>query len=179
MRYLIPLFSVILLTTIVVGCGDAATSDVPNEIQGLKPVYSDGVNWNKIGSESARPIHHLGKMFYKDNLIFANEIGAGFHVIDNTDPSNPKPVHFLSIPGSKDISIKGNYMYVDNLEDLVTLDISDLSNIIEIDRQPGLYEAEKNFFPEGYTGYFECVDSEIGKVLYWEEALLVSPKCRM
>jgi len=32
-------------------------------------------------------------------------------------------------------------------------------------------------FPAGYSGYFECVDSEKGVVIGWEEATLSNPEC--
>ena len=45
-----------------------------------------------------RAVINSGKIYVKDNLIYLNEKGEGFHVIDNSDPQNPKPVAFIKIP---------------------------------------------------------------------------------
>jgi len=46
---------------------------------------------------------------------------------------------FIQIPGNKDVVIKGNLMYADNYTDLLTIDISDMDNVKEINRVEGVY----------------------------------------
>ena len=72
---------------------------------------------------------HPGKIYIKDNYLFINEKYKGIHVIDNTDPSNPKKAGFLRIPGCIDMAVKGNILYADNAVDLVAIDISNPDNI--------------------------------------------------
>ena len=52
----------------------------------------------------------------------------GVHIVDNSDPSNPTNLSFLSIPGNLDISIIDDYLYVDMFSSLAVFDISDLSS---------------------------------------------------
>ena len=70
-----------------------------------------------------------GKIFTMGNYIFLNEVDKGIHVIDNTDPSSPKNIAFIDIPGSMDLAVKGNILYADVYTDLVALDISNPLNV--------------------------------------------------
>ncbi len=83
-------------------------------------------------SVAARPpqaMHHPGKVYLRGNYVFVNEQFEGIHVIDNTNPAQPRPVSFLRIPGNVDLAVRGNLLYADNGPDLVTLDISDPARV--------------------------------------------------
>ena len=77
-----------------------------------------------INGNAAQPIKHAGKIYIKDNFIFLNDQNKGIHVIDNSNPSHPVSIAFLSIPGNLDIAIKGNTLYADMYTDLLALDIA-------------------------------------------------------
>jgi len=79
-------------------------------------------------SVAARPpqaMHNTGKIYLRGAYVFVNEKFEGIHIIDNTNPAQPRPVGFLRIPGNVDLAVRGNLLYADNGPDLVTLDISD------------------------------------------------------
>ena len=105
------------------------------------------------------------------------ESSWGVHVIDNTDPYSPQRIRFLQIPGCRDVAIRGNLLYADNVTDLVVIDISDLNDIALLNRVEGLYPEVDQQTPEAYEGYFECVDPSKGAVVGWETALLDDPQC--
>lgn len=146
-------------------------------VDGVKPIYAAEDDWDLIESSDPRPIQNLGKIYYKDQLIYVNERNKGIHIIDNTNPETPIPIYFISIPGSEDIAIKGNILYADNITDLVAIDISDINNVQVVKRIEGLYPDSKKTYPDGYSGYFECVDETLGIVIGWEETLLDNPTC--
>ncbi len=75
-----------------------------------------------------------GKIYFKDGIIFINEEMKGVHIIDNTDPSSPRNIGFIDIPGNMDIAIKGNTLYADSYVDMVAIDISDLDAPKEVSR---------------------------------------------
>lgn len=77
-----------------------------------------------IKSNAPRPVENPGKIYILGTTIFLNEIDKGIHVIDNTNPSQPRNVAFIDIPGNMDIAVKGTILYADLYTDLVTLDIS-------------------------------------------------------
>ncbi|MEM6379546.1 MAG: hypothetical protein AAF705_15175, partial [Bacteroidota bacterium] len=145
--------------------------------QGVRPIYADFEIWDEILSLPPQPIENLGKIYYKDPYIFVNERFKGIHVLDNSDPNNPVPIAFIQVFGSEDIAVNGDILYVDNYTDLVAVDISDLNNVKEVNRVKDLYSRESKAFPEGYSGYFECVEEIKGFVVGWEEAELLNPRC--
>jgi len=47
-----------------------------------------------------------GKIYVKDQFLLINEPNKGFHIYNNSNPSNPIKIKFLKVLGSSDISIK-------------------------------------------------------------------------
>ena len=118
----------------------------------------------KIQSEVPRVMKNPGKIYVKGNLVFQNDIGYGVHIIDNTIPAQALPVGFIKVNGSSEMSIKGNYMYVNSYNALVVVDVSDWQNVKEIKRvanafQKG-FESDRNvrhFIPPPEHGvYYDC-----------------------
>lgn len=94
------------------------------------PVYKTSTQVRaNIKSNSAKPIKNPGKLVLLGNYIFLNEVDKGIHVIDNSNPSSPITKYFIDIPGNVDLAVKGNTLYADLYTDLVTLDISDPTNV--------------------------------------------------
>jgi len=177
MKKLHLLFSFFLLTLLFFSC----LNDEPTEeliVEGLRPVYIMPEAADSVMSLPPQPITQLGKIYYKDNLIYVGERGQGVHIIDNTNPEDPIRMGFIQIPGNKDIVIKDNLMYADNYADLLTIDISDLDNVQEINRVEGVYPLHPQSYPDFYTGYFECIDPEKGFVMRWESVTLTNPACQ-
>lgn len=175
------LFLLTVISLVFLGCPiepvfDNQIVDV-GEVEGMKPIYSAVADWQEIVVKEPVIMEKLGKIYYKDGLLYVNEKFKGIHVIDNTDPSNPVKLKFIQIPANKDIAIKGNRLYADNYTDLVTLDITDLENIIVLSRVKDIYPKATQAYPEAYQGYFECVDESMGIVVGWEEATLNNPDC--
>jgi len=78
-----------------------------------------------VAALPAQAMHNTGKIYLHGSYVFVNEKFEGIHVIDNSNPAQPRPVSFLRIPGNVDLAVRGNLLYADNGPDLVTLDISD------------------------------------------------------
>ncbi len=97
----------------------------------FQPVYktTEEVRAN-IKSTSARSLDHPGKLFIRGNYIFLNDMDKGIHIIDNSNPSAPKSVSFIEIPGNIDLAVKGNTLYADAYTDMVTLDITDPLKVV-------------------------------------------------
>ena len=90
------------------------------------PVYKTTAEVRaNIKSNPAKDIQEPGKIVVLGNYIFLNEIDKGIHIIDNSNPSSPKNIAFIDIPGNEDLAVKGNTLYADLYTDLVTLDVSD------------------------------------------------------
>ncbi len=94
-----------------------------------KPVYKtlSQVRSN-IKARPAEDVKNAGKIYLYKNYIFLNEPGNGIHVIDNSDPSHPKNISFINIPGNVDLAVKDDYLYADSYSDLVVFNIADPAN---------------------------------------------------
>lgn len=90
------------------------------------PVYSTKAAV-KAGIKSSNPVsvQNPGKFYLIGKYIFLNEIDKGIHVIDNSNPADPKNISFINIPGNQDIAVSGNTLYADVYADLAVLDITD------------------------------------------------------
>jgi hypothetical protein len=96
-----------------------------NDYSEYKPVLIEKTALaNSISFQPPRQVCQTGKIYFKDNYIFLNEKYCGIHVFDNTNPSAPVNLGFIAIPGSVDIAMKNNVLYVDNAIDLVAIDLS-------------------------------------------------------
>lgn len=175
-NYLKYTLAFLFCATIFVSCFFQERMDIPDEVIGLAPIYaSEG--WENISVTGPQSIENLGKLYYKNPYIYATERARGIHIIDNTDPTQPEAISFIQIAGNADLSIKGNTLYANNVNDLVALDISDLNDVKVIDRLEDVYKVTGSDFPQGYVGFFECVDPELGQVVGWFETTLNQPEC--
>jgi hypothetical protein len=93
-----------------------------------------------VKSQASQSLEHPGKIYVKDNYLFINEIKKGIHIIDNTDPSSPKPISFLAVPGNIDLAVKGNILYADSYTDVVAFDISTPTAVKEVKRVTDVFQ---------------------------------------
>jgi hypothetical protein len=148
------------LSVLLESCTD--TCEVRNEMVYYKPVYTP-LSELRASVESVAPqsIKTAGKIYIKDHWLFVNEPGQGIHVIDNSNPASPAPLHFINIPGNYDFAINNETLYADSFIDLVAIDISEMSNIHETSRL-------ENVFPNYNTlGFY--LDVNAGLVTEWVE----------
>lgn len=146
------------------------------EGEGLKPEYISLDELYNIQNLPEQPVNQSGPIFLKDDLFFMLETRKGIHVYDVSDPEFPSYLTFFSIPAIGDFSIFDNRLYADSWRDLVTVDISDIFNIVEINRQQGIFTPL--LYPPLYNGHFECIDETKGAVAGWEETWLTDARCR-
>lgn len=135
---LLSFLILILLSLLYSGCKESCDKQL---VTYYDPVYVDIEEIKHISYEAPREIEAPGKIYYKDEFIFINEIDQGIHVIDNTNKTNPTTIGFVSIPGNKDLAARGDFMYVDSYMDLVILNISDKTNISETKRLGNVFDA--------------------------------------
>ncbi len=132
------------------------------KVIGWKAVYGADSSYKKVKYfNTPRAMSQAGKIYVFGNTIFQNDVGKGIHLINNTTPANAQRVAFIELGGNTDIAIKGNFLYANNYNDMVVIDISNINNPIEVKRfkqtfntsdafKPYLWQAPKD------TGYYEC-----------------------
>lgn len=108
-----------------------------------------------VNVREATDLEKPGKIYVRGNILFINEVKKGVHIIDNTDPKNPKNLSFVEILGNADIAVKGNVLYADSYTDFLVFDISQptqprLMKRIENAFTGGMVEGV-NWFTDGYS----------------------------
>ncbi|MEO8766027.1 MAG: hypothetical protein ABI416_17125 [Ginsengibacter sp.] len=129
----------------------------------FEPLYKTSAEVSaNIKSNPPKEIQNPGKLYISNGYIFLNEIEKGIHVIDNRNPSSPKNVAFIEIPGNVDLAVKENILYADLYSDLVTLDITDPLNVVKKDIMDAV-------FPDRYYGGIYLTASGDNIVFDWIE----------
>lgn len=134
---------------------------------GNSPIYMSYEDMRaSIKSEAPRPLEKPGKILFYNDRIYVNEFYKGVHVIDNSDPSSPKNIAFINIPGNVDIALNNNTLYADSHTDLVAVDVNDPASITV---QSRLNEAFPYAIPDpGNDLLLATIDQEKGVVVGWE-----------
>ena len=157
-----------MLSLILVGTLSRCTDQVEATMRYTKvtPVYETTEALRQaVSVMPARAIEGTGKIYSHDGYLFLNQPGEGIHIIDNTDPRQPRPISFVNIPGNFDLAAQGNILYADSYIDLLALDISDPQQVTVVKRV-------ENVFPR-YNSYGFYPDEERGIVTSWIEEEVV------
>ncbi len=155
----------IILAASLPACMDKTVERITYEAN--VPVY---MPFNKFRASFSKSepveISAPGKFYFKDDYLFVNEVGKGIHVIDNSNPANPKKIAFYEIMGNVDMAIRGNTLFADSYIDLVAIDISDIENPAEIGRIKNIFP---EVVPEGDVWYpYAMVDKSKGVIVGWD-----------
>jgi hypothetical protein len=128
-----------------------------------KPVYTSYEEFrSSVKFESSHELTTKGNIYIKDDYLFVSEPNEGIHFIDNSNPSNPINKGFLRINGNTGLVIKGNYLYANALIDLVVIDVSDLTNPLEVNRVKDVFPAA---LPQTLTSHpTSGIDKNLGVV---------------
>lgn len=160
MRAILILSVLLGLSLVFEGCSD--TCEDQTTYSYYEPVYTSlSVIRGSVEVQAPQPITSVGKIYFKDDYLFVNQPGEGIHVINNQDPENPQPTHFIVIPGNVDMAIRNNILYADSYIDLVALDITNLDQVVEVGRL-------ENIFSQ-YNSLGLYVDQERGLITEWVE----------
>ncbi|MFP4365052.1 MAG: hypothetical protein ACLFR1_14415 [Spirochaetia bacterium] len=169
-------FSIVIVITGFFGCMPSQYTYTVWE-----PVY---MSWSEFRSPSTieitsnREINNPGKIYVYGDLLFINERNEGIHVIDNSDPSSPRNISFISVIGSIDISVLDigttTYLYTDSYVDLLIFEINpdpanftaQLSNRIE---EAFPYDPYQSFIDDDVPPWFSHYDQSDGIIVNYIE----------
>ena len=162
-----PFFFFSLLASVVFSCIEPLDEggSVPVGATIYVPLYAHDSVAHKISIESAREIINPAKIFTYQQYLMVNIRGEGFHVLDNSNPSAPRPLFFIKVPGSNDVAIKNGYIYADNYDDIVVFTINENQELEIISRLDNVMNNQ--LYPPYRDVYFECVDESKGMVIDW------------
>ncbi|MCX2718054.1 LVIVD repeat-containing protein [Lentiprolixibacter aurantiacus] len=123
-----PLYGLFLILT-TVSC-EKNNDDLYDDYLVARPLVMSLEEFkNSVDIIAPVPVEESGKIYAYNDYIFVNDKYKGVHVIDNSNPADPRKISFIKIAGNVDISVKDNYLYADSITDLMVFDISDINNI--------------------------------------------------
>lgn len=134
-----------------------------------------------ISAQGPSELRNPGKIYVLGHYLFINERNEGIHVLDNSDPANPKKIAFWNIPGNGDMAIRGQYLYANQYVDLLTIDISDLQNPQIVCRSESAFQPYGFDPQQGYivdyvqteiTETISCEDARWGQQWFWTSDVL-------
>ncbi|MEO9512619.1 MAG: hypothetical protein ABJN84_03905 [Flavobacteriaceae bacterium] len=156
------------VTLVFVSCEDKDDSDYADYLVARPLVVSKAEFAASVDVIAPRPIDESGKVYTYKDYIFINDRSQGIHVIDNSNPQQPKKISFIKIPGNVDISVKDDFLFADSLMDLVVLDISDLNNIEQVNRLQNVLYSNVFWPMEADIFEYEGYDYETEILVGWE-----------
>lgn len=148
-----------------------------DEMPGMKPVY---VSYNELldyAQLPPQPVVNAGRIMVYQQYLFLGEINKGIHIIDISDTLNPVKISYLKIAGAKDFSAQNDRLYTDNGPHLLILNIENILQVSLARRKLNHFQPSE-FYPEDYSGPFECADYSKGWLTGWINTTIVNPKCR-
>ncbi|MDR0581397.1 MAG: hypothetical protein LBG31_00365 [Prevotellaceae bacterium] len=172
-KRMVKIFDTIIIATaagllavmVLNSCNDDLQNTVTYSVN--EPVYMSFSEFRTPPPvKAAQEIVNPGKICLYGNYIFINEITKGFHIIDNTHHSSPKPVGFIDLPGNIDMAVKDNLLFADSYIDLVWFDITQPAQPKAAGR---LKDVFPNVLPPVDNEYpVKEIDNSKGVVVGWE-----------
>lgn len=150
---------------------------VDGPVNGFVPIYSKAELSREVKAVSARNTVKAGKIYTFGDYLFQNEIDSGVHIINYADKQHPQKTAFISIPGCTELAVEDHFLYANNYNDLIVIDLSQLPTIKITSRVPNAFPATSQMYPPE-NGYFECVDLSKGIVTGWKREKITNPKCQ-
>lgn len=121
-KYLLGIMG--LLVVLLSSCSDSLSETVTYKIN--EPVFMSNEAFRssvKVSTGSVA-ITNFGKICFYNGYLYISESGKGIHIIDNTNPADPKNIGFIELLGNADLSIRNNLLYADSYIDLVWFDVT-------------------------------------------------------
>lgn len=131
--------------------GDCYDYEEPTSI--YEPVFLSRAAFDEsVLLKNSVAIGVSGKIYVKGDLLFINELRKGFHVYDNSNPENPKAIKFIEAPGSTDMAIRDNIIFINQATDLIAVSYSLNSNTATTTKRiPNTFPSLRS--PDGYDAY--------------------------
>jgi hypothetical protein len=159
------------------GCEPQYDNAETGDVQAYVPVYLSAVQKNDVTVSTPRPTEKAGKIYAYGNYIFQNDLNKGIHIIDNTDRLHPQKIAFLNIAYNSEMAVKGSYIYANNGNDLLVIDVRDVMHPAVVKRLQNAFPYVNQQYPPQH-GYFVCPEADRGPVVDWELQTVKSPRCK-
>ena len=147
MYRLLPLICV-LLGLGTSACEKDACSQSWTQVVSVPVTLSRAAVQDSIAALPARQLCTGGNLYAFGNYVFVNENRVGYHLLDNTDPANPRNVAFLRVPGATHMAFVDGRMVSDSYADMVVLDFEGPNSLKLLSSTPNLLLRTDGFIVE-------------------------------
>ena len=156
--------AILVISLVLLSCWSNNRPDINynQKVLGLRPVYGADSIYKKLTFHStAMPLTDAGKIYVIGNMIFQNDVGKGIHLIDNSDPTRAQRIAFIELPGNTEMAASGHFLYANNFNDLVVIDIRNIGAPVEVRRLKNMFAAYNAQQPYPWQapstpGFYEC-----------------------
>jgi len=156
------------------GCSDQLETTYTYRTQ--VPVYMevDAFRSMEVGATLAKPLSTTGKIYVYGDYLFINEPQKGIHIIDNRNPSSPKNLNFIHIPGNVDMAVNSGVLYADSYIDLLAFDVSNPQDITLVERVENVFphmfvDLQQKLFVAYKDTVVTYTDSQRDRWWYYED----------
>lgn len=138
------------------------------EIYANVPVYMDYTDFRSSFEyfDGMQPMAAPGNIFIHNDYIFISDEDRGIHIVNNSNKSAPYFVGFMNIPGNTQIAVKGDMLYANSFIDLLTIDISNVSNPQLVNRMYDVFNYSTPAINDEYPT--ADISKDKGVVIAWE-----------
>ncbi|MEO6254549.1 MAG: hypothetical protein ABIO79_14650 [Ferruginibacter sp.] len=157
-----------------VACRNNGVGDVDAYV----PVYGNMQDAKQITLQGPQPIVNGGKIATLGNYVYQVETDKGIHIIDYSNPAVPVKKGFIKNLLCRELAIKANSIYTNNLADLVVINISNINTVTVSSRIDNAFPDLALQYPPCTDCYFECADPAKGLVIQWNKQKVSNPKCK-
>lgn len=166
-----------LIAIVILACLSFSCWKRTNEtVLGYAPVYGDSSALKSIALLPAQDVEEGGKIYVSGDLLFQVESGKGIHITDISDPAQPEQKGFIKISGCQEVTVKGGFIYTNNMNDLVILQQNG-SSVNVVKRLPESFMNMSGTSVPPEHGKFECPDPSKGTIVGWQKKTLINPDC--
>ena len=148
------------------------------EVDAYVPVYSDKATAQNIKLVAPQTTVAGGKIASAANYVFQVEESKGIHITDYSNPAVPVKKAFIQIPQCHELTIKGNYIYTNNMADLVVIEMQGTTAINVTSRITNAFPDLAIQYPPAAGAYFVCPNTSKGEVIAWQLQKVNNPKCK-
>lgn len=171
----------IILLLFFISCGTGSSPGIPKPAPNTRtyiPIYLPNATAHMVTYSSPQPMVKTGKTYTIGNYLLQVETDSGIHIIDYANRTAPKKIGFIKSVFCSEMAVKGNFLYINNLDDLVILDISDITKPTEVKRIANAFPKPfQRMLPPVSQTFFECPDPNLGVVIGWKVEVRDYPKC--
>ncbi len=170
-------FIIVTCFLLLLSCSDKNNN--VGKVDGYVPVYANNTQeGTQISWQSPQAIVNGGKIATIGNRLYQVEVDKGIHVVDITTPAAPVKMGFIKNNFCRELTLKGNYIYTNNLIDLVVLEVSNINTVVVSARIANAFPDLVLQYPPCTNCYFECANPIKGTVIQWSKQQVNNPKCK-